>query len=361
MNRLHHLKQTLPQNIEDNAAYKNLQFVVVDYNSTDGLEDWIRLHMQKYINKNMLKYYRTTEPVLFHRSHSRNVSFKLADGEILCNVDADNYTGKDFAFYINEQFNKSEDIFLTPIDFHKVKENHYAPGDTLGRVCFTKKAFLSIKGYSEVMCTHGFQDYDFANRLELAGNKRIIIDNPAFLKAITHDDNERFGNEYINGNLKAIYYSYLTPSDSIIIFFYKNGTFEKGTLRDNSLYKADDYHYSFIPRDYRYEYTLKENKWVTGKWELIATSNAKLIFRNNTERVISINPDNMSGKPFKSKVLNELKDPYSIKQLIVFNTHYTNRNVMLNNWLKKKIITNKKGFGKAVVYKNLDNNIPVST
>ncbi len=355
MNRLHHLKQTLPQNIEDNASYENLQFVVLDYNSKDGLEEWIRLYMHKYIENNRLKYYKTTEPVLFNRGHSTNLSFKLADGEILCKVDADNYTGKDFAFYINEQFHKNKSIFLTPIDFHKVQQKRLVPGDSFGRVCFTKKAFLAIKGFSESMKGYGSDDYDFTNRLELAGYNRVIMDDPVFLKAIMHSDDERIGNEFINGSLEHIYFSYLNSSDSIIIFFYRNGTFEKGTLRDNSLHKADDYHFAYISRDYRYEYTLTENKWVTGKWELIRRDKVKLTYRNNTERVISINGDSTNGKCYNGKVFKELKDDDLIKRLIVFNTQYTNRNVMLNNWLKKRIITNKKGFGEAIVYKNFNN------
>lgn len=64
--------------------------------------------------------------------------------------------------------------------------------------------------------------------------------------------------------------------------------------------------------------------------------------------------------PVKNEVFYRVKDISLMKQLIIFNTHYTNRNVMLNNWLKKRIITNKKGFGKAVVYKNFNNDLPIS-
>ena len=37
MNRLDDLKQTLPQNILDNADYTRTEFVLIDYNSSDGL------------------------------------------------------------------------------------------------------------------------------------------------------------------------------------------------------------------------------------------------------------------------------------------------------------------------------------
>ena len=112
MNRLHHIKKTLPQNIEDNAAYPDLEFILLDYNSTDGLEEWVKNNMQEYIISGRLKYYKTSEPVFFDRSHSRNLMFKLAAGDILCNIDADNYTGLAFADYVNEMFYQKKNVYF---------------------------------------------------------------------------------------------------------------------------------------------------------------------------------------------------------------------------------------------------------
>ena len=93
MNRLSHLKKTLEKNICDNLVYENLEFILLDYNSTDGLENWAKNDLKNYIEKGILKYYRTSEPNSFHRSHSRNVAMKLASGDIVCNLDADNFLG----------------------------------------------------------------------------------------------------------------------------------------------------------------------------------------------------------------------------------------------------------------------------
>ena len=89
MNRLYHLKQTLPRSIKDNMDYPNVEFVLLDYNSEDGLENWVNTEMSDYIDSGVLVYYKTEEPEHFHRSHSRNVMFKLASGDILINLDAD--------------------------------------------------------------------------------------------------------------------------------------------------------------------------------------------------------------------------------------------------------------------------------
>ena len=88
MNRLHHLKETLLKNIEDNISYGKLEFILLDYNSSDGLEEWVKSKLAKYIDNGILKYHRTSEPKSFHRSHSRNVALKLGSGDILCNLDA---------------------------------------------------------------------------------------------------------------------------------------------------------------------------------------------------------------------------------------------------------------------------------
>ncbi|KKL80749.1 hypothetical protein LCGC14_2001600, partial [marine sediment metagenome] len=41
MGRLYNLKETLPKNIEANGEYPNVEFVILDYNSSDGLGDWV--------------------------------------------------------------------------------------------------------------------------------------------------------------------------------------------------------------------------------------------------------------------------------------------------------------------------------
>src|SRR5882757_4285785 len=104
MNRLHHIRETLPVNIIENIRYPNIEFVLLDYNSSDGLEDWVRLNMMTYIDSGILKYYRTAEPAYFQLSHSRNMVTCLSSGDILCMIDGDNYAGVDYAHWINSIF-----------------------------------------------------------------------------------------------------------------------------------------------------------------------------------------------------------------------------------------------------------------
>jgi len=50
MNRLYHLQETLPKNIKDNYLPDDVEFVLLDYHSSDGLEEWVRSEMQTYID-----------------------------------------------------------------------------------------------------------------------------------------------------------------------------------------------------------------------------------------------------------------------------------------------------------------------
>src|SRR5690348_9240554 len=62
MGRLHDLKRTLPVNLELNAKYDWVEFVILDYNSSDGLGDWIRTAMQPQLASGRVVYFRTDEP-----------------------------------------------------------------------------------------------------------------------------------------------------------------------------------------------------------------------------------------------------------------------------------------------------------
>ncbi|WP_315823425.1 glycosyltransferase [Paraflavitalea speifideaquila] len=138
MNRTQHLKETLLRNIQDNIDYPQLEFVLLNYGSKDDMHEWVIGQMGEYLESGILKYYKADFPEVFKMSHSKNMAFKLATGDILCGLDADNYTGPGFAHYINKLFVKDNNIFLAP--------PWIGPGkkwwDVQGRLCLWKKTFM---------------------------------------------------------------------------------------------------------------------------------------------------------------------------------------------------------------------------
>ena len=236
MGRLHHIKKTLLQNIKNNN-YNNVEFVLLNYNSKDGLDKWIKKNMMEYIESGILNYYHTTEPQYFHMSHAKNMSHKLASGTIVCNVDADNFTYKDFSNFVYKQFSNNSKIILCfntekRIKFLQKQKRQKGCG---GRICVKKEYFLKAGGYDEEMIGWGAEDTDFVFRVSsLCGLKKQFIPS-SFLSSISHDTKERMKN-FNDDNIKLsviknkrIYNQHRKKS----IFVCNKKGFGLGTVRKN--------------------------------------------------------------------------------------------------------------------------------
>jgi glycosyltransferase involved in cell wall biosynthesis len=168
MQRLGDLQQTLPVNLQLNAKYPALEFVLVDYNSKDGLGAWVRKNLMGQIEAGRVVYVRTDEPTHFSMAHSRNIGCRVASGDIVLNVDADNFT-RDmngatlslcFAEYINLLANQQP------------RKAFFAKGKQLlhGRIGYYKDEFIDLLGgYDEDMVGYGWDDVDVLERAMAQG------------------------------------------------------------------------------------------------------------------------------------------------------------------------------------------------
>ena len=162
MNRSNDLEKTLLQNIHDNASYPNLEFVVLNYGSSDNMHRFMQSSELRYLAKmGIVKYYITKTPKYYSMSHSRNIAFKSATGQIVTNVDADNYTGKGFADYLN----RLAEICPQKAFFAKGKRMMH------GRIGMYKNEFLDLGGYNEDFSGYGFDDHDLMARAMNSGFK----------------------------------------------------------------------------------------------------------------------------------------------------------------------------------------------
>lgn len=212
MNRLDHLKKTLPQNIKDNADYRNLQFVILDYSSTEKIENWIIENLNDEFQNGKIKIIREDGNQHFHMARAKNISHYFADGEIVCNIDADNYTGKDFAKYLNYIANRNDSFVSArkPVRFDldtmellnsKDRLGLYSSGsDSGGRIAVLKKDFIQLGGYNEVFSNWGQDDNDFFLRC-LKSNFNYEIIPKYFFGSIRHSNSLRASNMLIK-NLK---------------------------------------------------------------------------------------------------------------------------------------------------------------
>lgn len=184
MDRTSDLKQTYEQNILDNIDYPNIEFVLLNYNSKDDMDEWAKSSLKSYIDCGVLKYYSTDEPKYYNMSDSRNRTNLLATGDIINNVDADQYTNKGFAFRINDI---AHTINTQNIVFVKSKQKNR------GRVGMFKQKFIELGGYADFQ-DYGYEDEDLILRAYHSGC--IVVKFGGEFMRITEDHKRRNLNNY---------------------------------------------------------------------------------------------------------------------------------------------------------------------
>ena len=201
MGRRHHLEQTLLKNIEDNLPTKagdpSVEFVLVDYNSKDGLREWVENNaaLKPYLENGTLVYARYPDAPYFHHAHAKNIAHRLATGDVVCNVDADNFTGKGFARYLAKEFAGGKHAFVHP-SFSLLKGLPIERSGISGRIALLRKDFIALGGYSETRFKKGWggEDADFLMRALAFKLKPRPMFDLDYLNVVSHSNEERIKN-----------------------------------------------------------------------------------------------------------------------------------------------------------------------
>lgn len=185
--RTHHLKETLPRNIADNADYPNAVFVVLSYGDRNGLAEYMRSpEIMPHIESGRVVYYDYPDGDGFHMALAKNLSHRcgiLEGADLLVNTDADNYLGQGFARWLAGRSN--------PNAFFCTAKTKGVPRGVSGRIAVTKRQFLCAGGYDEKFSTWSRDDKDLNQRLCRLGFDPMQVDR-YFAQAIDHGDEERF-------------------------------------------------------------------------------------------------------------------------------------------------------------------------
>jgi hypothetical protein len=183
--------QTLPVNLANNPHAK---FVLLNYNSGDGLNEYVFKNHQDALKSGKLVLYSHLEPDKFHMAHAKNMAHRLGireGADVLVNLDADNFTGPGFDRWLQDQFFwqypwQGAERFL----WSNMIKGQLDRGIT-GRIAVTRNAFLMVGGYDEKFAEWSPDDEDFKCRLRLLNIPSGEIP-PQFLKAVRHTDKLRF-------------------------------------------------------------------------------------------------------------------------------------------------------------------------
>jgi hypothetical protein len=180
-----------------------------------------------------VKYYKTYEPEYFDLAHSKNMSLKLATGDIIGQIDADNFTGPGYTSWVREAFRTNGPDTVTTT----LRKDAIPYRDQGGKLCLSRRLLYSVNGYDESLVGYGMDDVDLVNRLEKAGGKRIFIERDEHLRFIDHSDTVRLRNYHYFNQVQNIYYYVDDLEDgqtARFLYLFKDNTFSEMnyTFRD---------------------------------------------------------------------------------------------------------------------------------
>ena len=156
-NRLHQFKNTFYKNIKIIEKHPNIEWVIVDVNSSDGLEHFIKSNLYEKI-----KFYQTIENTEYSIPIAKNFSYRLSDGDYIFSLDADNFLGS----IIDK---------IIEMNYCGVFCDVYRLG-VYGRIGCSKNILRQTGGYDESFLPAGHHEQDFMSRCELLGYRFTHVD-----------------------------------------------------------------------------------------------------------------------------------------------------------------------------------------
>jgi predicted glycosyltransferase involved in capsule biosynthesis len=177
-NRFHQLRETFSHNLEKIRINENVEWIIVDCGSSDGLSSF----MNNFINSpdyfNRIHYYRALNLKSYSIPIAKNFSARISSGEYLFNLDVDNFIGDTTQNIIN--------IAPKGICCNIFKKGVY------GRIGSSREIFKKVGGYDESFLPAGKHDTDLKLRCQLIGYE--FIDIPCGAEAILNSKDETIKN-----------------------------------------------------------------------------------------------------------------------------------------------------------------------
>lgn len=172
--RLDHLRYTLPLFAGQHGVEHEV--IVVDYSDPDECHRWIACQPQRNIRAVCVP-----DRPHFNLSHARNCGARIARGGVLVFLDADVLAPPSLMVQVMELFASSR-----------------APGVVLatrflrsqGQVAVLAGVFHAVRGYDETLEGWGYEDNDFADRVEHAAGP-MARSPRGWVHFIEHDDQLR--------------------------------------------------------------------------------------------------------------------------------------------------------------------------
>jgi hypothetical protein len=156
-NRLYQFKETFYKNLKVINQYENIEWNIVDVNSTDGLKKFVSSYVSSNIN-----YFESIYNIEYSIPIAKNFAFRLSSGEYIFNLDADNFLGSVIDKIIEYKY--------IPIYCNKFRLGVY------GRIGCDKEIIKETGGYDESFLPAGHHEQDFMARCNLIHHNFTHVD-----------------------------------------------------------------------------------------------------------------------------------------------------------------------------------------
>ena len=140
--RLWQLKHTLPHNIK--YITKDMEIVILNYQSDDNLVAWLYANYKSYIDDGRIKLVSLyTDKIVYNYSSAfaKNVCHKQASGNILMNLDCDQFI----------DHNTIKDLLELPPNTLYIPQITNKSTGQFGRLAYSRALFYSLNGYDETL------------------------------------------------------------------------------------------------------------------------------------------------------------------------------------------------------------------
>lgn len=136
--RLWQLQQTIDHNLSYTKV-NEVELCILGYND-ESVEKWLRLNYSEYINDGRLKVkthfdnYKPVDGSDYACGYAKALAHEMASGEILFNLDADNFIDDAHDYLLNLKINE-------------VLKYHILPDGSSGRIGLYRKVYDKVGGY----------------------------------------------------------------------------------------------------------------------------------------------------------------------------------------------------------------------
>lgn len=180
-NRLHDLKQTLPYLVETANISPPVEIFILDYASTDGLEDYMKkfIPLVELTPGNSISFKRYPYKDYFHKAHALNLAILSSHGEYFCLLGSDAIPSPNYIKTVRELINDG------CIWGHAE--------DVCGIIFCQREEFIEAGGYDERIEFYGGEDRDLDSRLIRRGSKFGLVPE-GLMKVIPTSNNDKIKN-----------------------------------------------------------------------------------------------------------------------------------------------------------------------